>query len=47
MNVLRFLPILHSSIFLQTSCVSFEYSIKALGQLKCFSPALSLLLIKN
>ena len=27
--------------------MSFEYSINALGSLKCFNPVLSLLLIKN
>ena len=45
-NLLHFLPILYSSIFLQTSCISFEYSIKALGSLKCFNPTFSRLLTK-
>ena len=45
--ILRFLPILYFSIFLKTSCKSFEYSIKALGSLKHFNAILSLLLIKN
>ena len=43
--MLRFLPILYSSIFLLTSCISIQ--IKALGSLKCFNPGFSLLLIKN
>ena len=32
---LRYFPRLHSSIFLKTPCISFEYSIKDLGLL-CF-----------
>ena len=44
---LRFSFGLYSSIFLQLSSISFEYSIKALESLKCFKPALFLLLIKN
>ena len=33
-------------IFLQTSCTSLEYSIKALGSLKRFMPTPSVLLMK-
>ena len=46
-NILRSLSVLHSSIFSWTSCISFEYSLKALESLKCFNLVLSLLLIKN
>ena len=45
-NILRLLSILHLSIFLWTSCVSFEYSMKAFGSSKWVNPGLSLLLIK-
>ena len=34
-------------IRVETSCISLEYSIKALGSLKGFNPMLSLFLIKN
>ena len=30
-NTLRFFPRFYSSIFLRTSCISFEYSMNALG----------------
>ena len=41
-NILRSLSTLYYSLYSST-----EYSIKALGSLKCFNPLLSLLLIKN
>ena len=37
-NIWRSLPILHSSIFLQTSYILLEYAMKALGSLKFFNP---------
>ena len=37
-NIFCFLFGLCSSIFLQISSISLEYSIKALGSLKCFKP---------
>ena len=52
-NIIRFLRILHflfglySSMFLQTSSISFDYSIKDLKSLKYIKSVLSPLLIKN
>ena len=46
-NILCFLFRLYSSMFLQISSASFEYSIKALELFKYFNPALSRLLGEN
>ena len=46
-NSFCFLFGLYSSIFLQMSPMSFEYSIKAFESLKYFKPVLSLLLISD
>ena len=43
-NILRFFIGLCSSILLQISSISFEYSIKAWKSLNCFKPVLSLLI---
>ena len=46
-NILRFLFELYSSMFLQISSISFEYSMKALELLKSFKPVIYCLLIEN
>ena len=38
---------LYYSIFKETSCIWFEYSVKALGSLQYFKPTFSGLLIEN
>ena len=46
-NIFCFLFGLYSSIFLLTSSISFEYSMKAFEPFKYFKPVLFLLLMKN
>ena len=46
-NIFHFLFGLYSSIFLEISSLSFEYSIKALESVKCFKSVLSLLLVSS
>ena len=45
-HILRFFSRLCFSIFLELSCISFEYSKKALRSLECFKSVLSHLLLK-